>query len=67
MVGNSETILVPCGSSSDVGGYLAVKSANRKLTRYPTLQPPRLAPIPLLAARIHIRLVQSEIALIPYV
>src|SRR2546422_7426902 len=32
MVGDSETIPAPCGSSSDVGGHLAVKSANRKPT-----------------------------------
>jgi len=36
MVADSETIPAPCGSSSDVGGHLAVNSASRKLGNLPT-------------------------------
>ncbi len=34
VVAHLETIPAACGSSSDAGGHLAVKSANRKLSHY---------------------------------
>ena len=38
---DSETIPAPCGSSSDVGGHLAVKSAFRKMIRKDVVSAPR--------------------------
>src|SRR5712691_7742207 len=43
MVADSETIPAPCGSSSDVGGHWAVKSASRELDKLPSrVRLPRL-------------------------